>query len=277
MKPPAPGWEIEILDIGRVHIHEKIVPELLEKLIRDLKSRKAVMDPLPIDKKTKVVLDGMHRVAALKKMGYRYLPVCGVDYRSPKVKVGCWYRIIVGMTGEKFLKILKPLGLKIEGTSVERAKQELDGRKAVAAFQAPEGCLLIRAERNDIYTSYAWIERIERALKRKKFGVRYEREREAGKLASGGAAVLIVPCVKKSEIIEGALSGRVFTHKTTRHVIEGRPLRVGIPLEWLTGERPLKEVNRMLHESLIKREFEYIHAGEFFERKKLEGGVVVFR
>jgi hypothetical protein len=277
VKVPGPGLEIEILDIDQVHIHEEIVPELLRVLLEDLKSRRMVMDPLLIDKKTKVVLDGMHRLAALKKMGYRYLPVCGVNYKSPKVKVGCWYRVIEGRNWGKFPEILKLLGLKGEKTTIEHAKRKLEDRRAVAALWGPGGCLLIRAERNDIHESYGWIKRIERALKEEGFKLRYERERDAEPLVSKRTSVLLVPCAKKNEIIETALSGRVFAHKTTRHVVEGRPLNVRIPLNWLTGRRPLREVNRVLSESLSGRKFECIPAGSFFKGKRLEGGVTVFR
>jgi hypothetical protein len=277
VKVPGPGLEIEILNIDQVHIHEEIVPELLKKLIEDIKSRKVVKDPLLMDKKTKVILDGMHRVAALKKMGYRYLPVCGINYRSPKVRVGCWYRTIEGKNWEKFPEILKLLGLRGERTTIRRAKRELDNRRAVAALWRPGSCLLIRAERNDIHESYGWIKRIELALKKEKFKLRYEREREAAVLVSKEVAVLFVPCAKKSEVIEAALSGRVFAHKTTRHVVEGRPLNVRVPLSWLKGDRPLKEINLALYRSLSGREFKRFPAGSFFQGKVLEGGVTVFR
>jgi hypothetical protein len=277
VKVPGPGLEIEIVDINRVRIHEEIVPELLKVLIADIKSRRMIMDPLLVDKKTEVVLDGMHRVAALRSMGYRYLPVCKVNYHSPRVKVGCWYRVIEGRDGGKFSEILKLLGLRGEKTRVERAKRELDKRRAVAALLSSGGCLLIKAEKNDIHESYGWIKRIERALKEESFKVRYERERDAGKLLSKRVSILLVPCVKKNEIIETALSGRVFAHKTTRHVVEGRPLNVRVPLGWLTGNRPLEVINRMLCRSLSKREFKRFPAGSFFKGKLLEGGVTVFR
>jgi hypothetical protein len=249
----------------------------LKKLIEDIKSRRVVKDPLLMDKKTRVILDGMHRVAALKKMRYRYLPVCGVNYRSPDVRVGCWYRLIEGKNWEKFPEILKSLGLRGERTAIQRAKRELDNRRAVAALWRPRSCLLIRAEKNDIHESYGWIKRIELALKKEKFKLRYEREREAAMLVSEKVGVLLVPCAKKSEIIEAALSGRVFAHKTTRHVVEGRPLNVRVPLSWLKGNRSLEEINQALYASLSGREFERFPAGSLFQGKVLEGGVTVFR
>lgn len=269
--------ELKILDLAEVHIHEEIVPELLEKLVKDIKTRRVISDPLLIDKKTKVVLDGMHRVAALKKLGYKYLPVCEVDYDSPKVKVGCWYRVVEGGGGDKIPKILMLLGLESEVTSIERAKKELEERRAVAALLSPKNCLLIWAEKNDIHESYVWIKRIELALKEGKLKVRYEREPDAEKNVTKRTAVLMVPCVKKEEIIATALSDSVFAHKTTRHVVEGRPLNVKVPIAWLDGKMSLTDVNKKLRESLSKRRHQYLLAGSSFKGRRLEGGVIVFR
>ncbi len=280
-KLEAQGLELKvgIERIGEVHIHEEIVPELLEELAREIRSSGIARDPAIVDSNTRAVLDGMHRVAALQELGLRYMPVCFVDYRSPKVRVGCWYSVVKGGTGKKFLDIFKLLGLGIEPSSPESALIALEGRKATAALLTASACHLLKAPNTEIEESHAWVKRIERAFREEGFSIAYEREPDAEQQVRSGkaSAALLVPQVRKEEVIEAALSGNVFAHKTTRHILPARPVNVGVPLEWLAGDKPLAEVNRALVESLSKRKLERLPKGSLFEGRRYDEDLLVFR
>ncbi|MFN4133807.1 MAG: ParB N-terminal domain-containing protein, partial [Candidatus Hadarchaeales archaeon] len=105
--------DLEILDVEEMFIHEEIIPEILASLVSDIKTTGSFRDPVILDSETKVVLDGMHRVAAAKKLGLKAIPACLVDYSHPKIKIGCWYRVIDGCDEEKFLRITKLFGLAV--------------------------------------------------------------------------------------------------------------------------------------------------------------------
>lgn len=272
-KLAAPGLELQLglEELSKVRIHEEIIPELLEWLVGDIKSSGAVKDPVIVDSNALVVLDGMHRVAALRKLGCRYLPVCLVDYQSSNVRVGCWYRTIRGEIGEsRFLNIFRLLGLDAEPTPSETASRALEGRQATAALLTKDACYLLKGESSEIRESYARVKRIERALRKEGMRVDYENELDAVQRARSGevAATLMVPGVKKDEVVEAALSGNVFAHKTTRHVLSARPMHVDVPLGWLKGDRPLEELNRMLIEHLSKRGVKRLPKGALFEGRK---------
>ncbi|MDI6883733.1 MAG: ParB N-terminal domain-containing protein [Hadesarchaea archaeon] len=279
-KLEAQGLELNtaIESIDRVRIHEEIVPELLEELVREIRANGMARDPVIVDSNTRVVLDGMHRVAALQELGCRYLPVCLVDYRSPKVRVGCWYRVIREGTG-KFLDIFKLLGLGAQPSPLEGALQSLEERKATAALLTASACLLLKAPKTEIGESYAWVKRLERTFREEGFSVGYEREPDAEQQVRSGeaSAALLVPRVRKEEVLEAARSGNVFAHKTTRHVLPARPMNVGVPLEWLAGGRSLDEVNRWLVESLSKRKLERLPKGSLFEGRRHDEELLVFR
>ncbi|MCS7131244.1 MAG: ParB N-terminal domain-containing protein, partial [Hadesarchaea archaeon] len=66
-------------ELSKVKIHEEIIPELLDALVREIRAEGGMRHPVIVDASTLVVLDGMHRVAALDQLGCRYLPVCLVD------------------------------------------------------------------------------------------------------------------------------------------------------------------------------------------------------
>ena len=280
-KLDTPGLELQLRleDLAKVRIQEEIIPELLDKLVSEMKSSGKVRDPVIVDSNTLVVLDGMHRVAALRKLGCRYLPVCLVDYQNPKVRVGCWYRTIRGEVNEsKFLDLFRLLGLSAEPTPLENASKALEEHRASAALLTKDTCYMLTGESGEIRESYALVKRIELALKEEGVGVDYENELDAVRRVRSGevAATLMVPGVRKDKVIEAALSGNVFAHKTTRHVLSARPMHADVPLEWLKGDRPLEELNHMLIEHLSKRRVKRLPKGALFEGRKYEGELWIF-
>lgn len=46
--------------------------------------------PIPIDRKTGIVMDGNHRLRAAALLGLGYLPCVLLDYRDPRVSVTHW-------------------------------------------------------------------------------------------------------------------------------------------------------------------------------------------
>ncbi len=280
-KLAAPGLELQLglEDLSKVRIHEEIIPEMLEELVSEIKSSSVVRNPVIVDLNSLVVLDGMHRVAALKKMGCRYLPVCLLDYQSSNVRVGCWYRTIRGEVGEsRFLDLFRLMGLSAEPVPSETASRALEERHATAALLTNDACYVLKGESSGIRESYAWVKRIERTLGEEGLRVDYENELDAVQRARSGevAATLMVPVVRKDEIIEAALSDNVFAHKTTRHVLSTRPMHVDVSLGWLKGDRPLEELNRMLIEHLSKRRVKRLPKSALFEKRKYEEELWIF-
>ena len=271
---PTPELELRLRleELSKVRIHEEIIPELLEELSTAINLDGKVKHPVIVDSNTLVVLDGMHRVAALEKLGCKYLPVCLVDYQSPSVKVGCWYRTVDGhASADELLDILSTLGLTPEESSLERTMRTL-------AVQSKERCYLIKDAGEGIRKNYALVRRIEGALRESGLKVGYETESDAvRKIQSGEAtAVILTPKVTKEEVIEAARSGKVFPHKTTRHVVAARPMGIDVPLGWLKGGKPLDEINRMLIEHLSKRKVKHLPKGTLFEGRRYEEELWIF-
>lgn len=271
---PTPKLELKLRleELSKVRIHEEIIPELLEELSNAINSDGEVKHPVIVDSNKLVVLDGMHRVAALEKLECKYLPVCLVDYQSPSVKVGCWYRTVDGRASmNELLDIIQTLGLTLEEVPFERAAGTL-------AVQSKEKCYIVKGAGEGTRKNFELVRRIEGALGERGLKVDYETESDAvRKIQSGEAtAAILTPKVTKEEVIEAALSGKVFPHKTTRHVVSARPMSVNVPLEWLKGERSVKEINRMLIERLSKRKVKRLPKGALFEGRRYEEELWIF-
>ncbi|MEM3420853.1 MAG: ParB N-terminal domain-containing protein [Candidatus Hadarchaeum sp.] len=281
-KLEAQGLEIEIgiKPVGGVYIHEEIIPRMLDQLILDMKQNAEVRNPIVVDRNTSVVLDGMHRVAAIKKLGCRYLPACLVDYRSPRIQVGCWYRVVQDWVSDaRLLNIFISLGLSVEPSSFDSALNELEARRATAALFTARNCHLIRAPKTDIVESYRWVKRFESIAEEQGLHIGYEMEHDAEWQVRSGkcSAALLVPRTTKDEVIRTALSGMVFTHKTTRHILPARPVNVNVPLDWLMGEKPMEEVERLLVEYLSGKKVMRLSKGSFYDGRRYDEELLVFR
>lgn len=266
-------------ELAKVRIHEEIMPELLDALVREIRSDGAMRHPVIVDASTLVVLDGMHRVAALRELGCTYLPVCLVDYRNPHIHVGSWYRSVKGeATAAELLEAMTSLGLETAPSSLEGALQALDERSASFALLTKESCHLLKGEGRSIGASYAWVKRAEDVLRAKGLRVGYEAERDARRMVDAGEAIaaLATPRARKEEVIAAALKGEPFARKTTRHVVPARPMGVNIPLEWLLGGKPLREANELLVGRLSERRVKRLPRGSEFEGRRYEEELWVF-
>ncbi len=79
--------DIVFIEIEELKEHEEIRPAYLEELKNEILSDGILKMPIAVDKKTYIILDGHHRLHALKKIGCQRIPVILFDYQSPEIKV----------------------------------------------------------------------------------------------------------------------------------------------------------------------------------------------
>ena len=82
--------KLSLENLYSLKLHEQVLPEFIKNLKKTLLKDKVVRDPVMVDERTLVVLDGMHRIVALRELGYSYVPCCLIDYMLPSVKLGAW-------------------------------------------------------------------------------------------------------------------------------------------------------------------------------------------
>jgi hypothetical protein len=82
--------ECVLLGLGELREHEQIRPDYLEELKNEILGDGILKMPICADKETYIILDGHHRLHALKRIGCRKIPCILVDYRSPEIKVVPW-------------------------------------------------------------------------------------------------------------------------------------------------------------------------------------------
>jgi hypothetical protein len=78
------------IKIEELKEHEEIRPDYLEELKNEIVLDGILKMPIAVDKNHYIILDGHHRLHALKKIGCKKIPAILIDYRSPEVSVIPW-------------------------------------------------------------------------------------------------------------------------------------------------------------------------------------------
>ncbi|MEM2136429.1 MAG: ParB N-terminal domain-containing protein [Candidatus Methanomethylicia archaeon] len=231
--------ELSLASASSLYIHEEIIPSLLDKLVRDIKIDGVFKDPIIVDLNSMVVLDGMHRVAASRKLGLKWVPVCYLNYMDNKVHVHSWWRCISGSNLREF----------VEGNF----KVEFLGRDRFNEYVSQSPLLVFRDgfhifNFNDVFEGFKHVKFLEETFSDAGFTIDYDVESDAiSKLDSGlCSAVLTLPYISKDYIVSLALSNKVLPHKSTRHVLPYRPMNVNVPLSILLIDDFKSAVSRFI-------------------------------
>jgi len=269
---------IAIVEINSLLLHEETILALLEQLKHCIKKDGCLKHPIIVDAESLLVLDGVHRVAALKKLGYKRIPACLVDYKSPAIQICNWYRTIGRVnTLESLLSEVKQVANSVE--SVAQIDEGFIGRSPVAAaLKTVNESFLVNHPFESLKEAYDIVKCVEERLRTVGFYVGYETESDAKqRLKKHQAdAVLYTPRLTKQAIIEAARSGKIFTYKATRHIIPARPLHLCVPLHLLKDNRPIREQNEMLKSILLKKKVKHLPSGSLFEGRRYEEDIYVF-
>ncbi len=276
-KSDASGFELEVsvANVDELKLHEETIDSYLEELAESIEDNGEVYDPVIVDKDTGVVLDGMHRVSAMRELGYERIPVCYVDYKDPKVKLGSWCRIFEGASMERLKEICEDLGFEFDDCQRENIPEILENREAQLVLVSEDECYSPSGVSDSIEEIFEKAIEVEEILREEGVEPRYEPEIGILEKVGEDEVALLLPPASKDEVIDVSLSDSVFGHKTTRHVIPARPMRINIPLDLLKED--IDTVEEELTEKLEQSEVEHLPPGSRFEGREYEEELVIFK
>ena len=265
---------IALVETEKLILHEQVIPASLEKLRNNIKTDKILQAPVIVDTNSFVILDGMHRVSALKSLGCRYTPVCLVDYRSQEIKLDRWCRTFRGSISIDDI-ISKALGLGVNATLCEN--EGYDESKTLIIAEGTSYQLTFPF--NDIEYEFSVVSEIEAWAIARGIGVRHETYHDAiSHLKQGKLSIILCPPkVNKNQVIEVIQKGKVFSPKATRHMIPARPLGLNIPLSILQDPNiTVVEANELLSQHLNRKRLKRIPPGEMLYNRRYEEEVFIF-
>jgi hypothetical protein len=270
-------FHISLVDIDALKPHEEVINSLVESLVDSISIQGMVRDPLIVDQTKYVILDGMHRHSALKSMGCRFAPCCLVDYDSPRIKVGSWFRSFKVKEAESLAEEI------LVESKLKYTKKTLDATKHDETL----GCIILTntgaryslsTESDPIQLSRTAVS-LEKSIVSKGYRVDYLAEDiTLHRLNSGNANLVItVPVFSKQQIRDFGVNGLLLPHKITRHIMPSRPLRLDVSLD-LLRRKDVSEANANLElrNILSRRKVETKPPGSVVDGRRYEEELLVF-
>ncbi|MEM2871248.1 MAG: ParB N-terminal domain-containing protein [Candidatus Caldarchaeum sp.] len=257
---------ITLADVSSLKPHEQSIQHAVDKLAHEIKTSGRIIHPVVVDAKTGLVVDGTHRVEAARQLGLRYIPVYRVDYLSESVVLDGWGRVLRReAVPEKVFQTALDEGFKpVEAETQETALcfVENSGRKTCFALDEP-----------DLLRLYDRISGLERLLS--VHDVSYVPEPELSyTLRSGGFRMgYTIRRLRKAEVLNVVEKGFRLPPKSTRHLVDRRPMFVLCPLE-LLGE---DDAERLFEEWLEKGVWVDLGSGVVIDRRYDEKILLYFR
>ena len=234
--------EVDLRPIGSVLPHEETITDLSSRLSDQIRADGFQRDPIIVDRENHVVLDGMHRLRALKELGARHILCHLVDYSSPEIRLERWARSLKGVKRESLAEILKESRID-RRVSLKEAIELVDGRSTPVAVLTSGSCFVASSSFRSLAETFELVRSLDEASRA--MGLRedfIEEEIIETAIPNPGSVVILTPRVEKKEVIAAAKSGRLFPHKSTMHVIGIRAVGVNYPLSELQEEEPSQEV-----------------------------------
>lgn len=253
--------KLDILSLKELKRHEEKIQTNMMRLKESMLNIGQLVDPIIIDKKHKIVLDGNHRVKVLELIKVPNVVCQIVDYEDPKIEVGGWYPTAIEINKELF----EGKDIKLEPIDHEQGKKELENKKA--AF------MLVHGKENylvspDKYSLDEMIEEQQNIMEKIGNSFRYIADEVVHEELKKGKGSLFRKIYTKEEIIEKALSREVFPPKSTRHLVPDRIIRLNMKLGWL--HQDMGEVKKYLDRLLKNR----VYVGNV--RRYMEPVIVIY-
>jgi len=277
--------QLEVVPVESLIQHEGILPHVADKLILEFKNWANFQDPIIIGENF-IILDGHHRAHAIKKLKFKHIPVCKIDYFHQTIQLRRWFRLLENV---KDVEIMKKTVEAMKGTL-----RQVDDKKVLekvmeknklnfgiqwGSFYASIG--FHEDVVNDTVSAYDILEKIQTELIRKGTKLRYipcqsVYEYQSHDKLKEGKMIIWTPQITKEMVMDAVKEEKVFAPKTTRHLIPARPINMNIPSYWFKENISLKEINRRFVEFLKGKKIKRFGPGQVIDGRHYGEDVFVF-
>lgn len=252
--------DLRILPVKQIHSHEEHDAQRAAPLIVRLRDATLFTNPpivAPMPNGDYVVLDGANRHYSFKELGYPHILVQVVDYRSGQIDLGVWQHVLSNVDGNTLLEHIDELPhitLK-QGWDHRSIGQILLRTGQVVALDAPTDSIQDRsASLREIVNLYQQQASVSRSALSDPMHI--------WELFPSATALVMFPEYAPEDIIEAAMQHAYLPPGVSRHIVQGRALKLNYPFEILRDTTtPLETKNAELQvwvqHKLSKREVRY--------------------
>lgn len=232
--------DLRIVPLASLVPHEEHDAQRSEPLIERIEEAGSWLNPpivAPIGDGRYVILDGANRHFALQALGYAYILVQVVDYESHEVQLTTWYHVVSGITLTWFTFLRHIVGIK--GLTVKRAdllhaRAALARREVLAYTVLKDGrAYTLDAKTHTLAERTAVLRQIVNTYKVRGVLNRISTDMlsQARQMYPDALAIVVFPRYEPAEIIVAARDGIHLPPGISRHIVNGRAMRLHYPLE----------------------------------------------
>ena len=226
---PLIQQRIVLIPIKDLFGHEQTVRSQIDWLKENLQALGYFFRPILVAKGFNVILDGHHRVEALKELGGKNIPCIEIDYlENDEITLDTWHPLFIGdLEGFSFPEILTKLDIKwitIDTFNPSMLAEQKYGFILITTKLK----FRLEGSQQEIFAKFISI------FNPKNFEYSKTIDYSLHMIEKGKAKfVLLRTNVTKQEVIDSALGMKPFAPKTTRHILSFRYQDIKVPLEAL--------------------------------------------
>ena len=277
--------ELEVVRVDSLFQHEEILPHVADKLIFEFKNWTNLQNPVIVDKNY-IVLDGNHRVFVFKKLKFKYISVCKVDYFNELTQLRYWFRLLGRIESLESLKqMINDMNGSLREVSDRKAlRKALENNNLSCGIQQGNFYASISFHEdvvNDAVSAYNALEKIQGELLQNGLKIEYIpcKSVHEGKFCDelkNSEMIIWTPQITKEMVVDAVKKKKRFAPKTTRHLIPARPLNVNVPTYWFKEDISLEEINKRFSEFLERKNLRRFGPGQVVDGRYYEEELFVF-
>lgn len=229
-QPPLPV--LKIVCIEQVLAHEEHDSQRAQPLMERLRHADLFTNP-PIvapmgDDQHYVILDGANRCYSFAALGYPHIMVQEVSYDSGLVSLETWHHIVSDWDADEFAAELRVVdGVEVVEGSIDQPLAQLTLRD--------NRTIALHTRHHNWYERNAILRRAVSVYQRKArlFRTVLNESAQIWSLYNRAIALVRFPRFRPEDIIAAARERAYLPPGISRHIIEGRAIRLNYPMDWL--------------------------------------------
>lgn len=266
---------LSIVPIEDIRPHERTIPPLLGSIMNNMRRTGYQRDPILIDERSHLALDGMHRLKSLKLLGARYAACALFNASDDSVKVERWLRTFIAPDKSLVDSIVKKFGMTW-CSNFRSAIKKVESGKSKIALVSRDDCYSGGKEMkiSDVYRKIGEVDTI---CEKNHLDLHFLTEAERFHLFSSGSVEMLYPAkLSKPQIAKFAARLELLPHKTTRYIVPVRPMGLCFPLSSLQ-EESLSQCDKTLERIVKLSKATLERKNVWYEGRRYSEHLAIFR
>jgi len=259
----APPPHLRIVPTNRLYPHEehdsqRLIP-LIERLRREsVMINPPIVAPMNADETDYVVLDGANRTTAFAELGFPHVLVQIARYESPFVQLQTWHHVVCAWDFEPFAAHVREIP-QITMTHEAHSSTPLATlRTRDSGEWHIETTAIDPGSRNHALVRFVSVYQRHAVLHR----TTLNDPEKVWATYDDGIILITFPPYHPTDVITAARERAFIPPGITRHIIQGRALRVNYPLDLLsdpetTLDAKNRQLDRWFHHKIDARQMRY--------------------